>query len=166
MGRMVLLAFLFVLFSSSLFCYFYFLLLLFLQTHSLVPSNGLYAHVRAHAFLPPCLFFVSLDWSQVWEPRRPRIPWRPKGIHRTRDPKESLGPHPWTRDPWEVWDPWGGAREPTDHIGIPGTPPHAPLSIKNKVPYGNWEGFDKTEMCGKMVRNFPAPHIAECGHGE
>ena len=27
------------------------------------------------------------------------------------------------------------------------------------TPYGNWGGFDKTEVCGKMVRNFMGPGL-------
>ena len=44
--------------------------------------------------------------------------------------------------------------------GIPlDQPARSPRKQKNG-PYGNWGGFDKTERCGKMVRDFVGPVLA------
>ena len=91
--------------------------------------------------------------------------WGPQGS----PPMGSLGlprvPTPMGPLPW---DPFGLPRVPSH-----GIPPHLPLNfcpagqninykrinqrLFSKVSYCNWGGFDKTEVSGKMVRNFVGP---------
>jgi len=50
------------------------------------------------------------------------------------------------------------------------TPPHHPTHLPPLIfffaPFGNWGGFDKTEMSGNTTRNFLGPGAAGSGRTE
>ena len=92
------------------------------------------------------------------------LPWPPLAMSHepwamSHEPSNMHQGHRFSMDfPWI----FHGGRRPTKNVGWcggGGSPPR-----KNKiVPYGNWGGFDKTEVCGKMVRNFFGPACVGSG---
>jgi len=64
------------------------------------------------------------------------------------------------------WTGWVGNHSNCSESAHSPTPLHATPPKTDFVPYGNWGGFDKTEMTGNTTRNFLGPGAAGSGRTE